>query len=659
MSIRLLWLLLLGWSTALSAQRQELDSLLQALPQLPQDTQQLATYQRIADLYLTIALDSAESFAQKSLTLARQLQHTRAETRSLNILGNYYERKTQYDQAAKYYQQALAIVEQNPSPEGFAIVLNNLAILRMRKGDYKGALEDLFKALAYEEEVGNQRGIAEAYNNIGVVYYYQRNVPKTLEYFEKSIQIEEQLDQPDILKKGYNNLGALYDYQKNYNKALEYYLKSYALSQRLEDQQEMALNLNNIATAHLGLGNLDTAQVYLEQSILMREQLGDFRGVSYSYYNFAILLKDRKRYDEALAYFERTRKIAVDNQLPAIQSELYKGRAQLEEHRNDYQAANEYWKQYIAAQDTLLNAESAKAIAEIESKYEVAKKEKALLEQQLLLDQQALDIEQKNNQLLLLGGTALLFLLLSGFAVYYLRQRNQQLQRERALESAKATIATQEQLEQQRFRISRDLHDNIGAQLTFIISSLENLPYRFELLPALTERLQHIGGFTRQTIQELRDTIWVMNKGSLTLGDLQSRIQQFVHQAQGAQPETHFEVVIDPALEALPALPATQGMHLYRLLQEATNNALKHAEASRLTIQLRQQGDALLLAVEDNGKGFDSSQRLNWNNGLHHLHQRAEELGGRCSIESALGQGTAVQVTIPMHRFEGALALVT
>lgn len=659
MSIQFLYGFLFFWSTTLCAQHQQLDSLLQVLSQLPEDSNKLAVYHQTANLYLTIALDSVPLFAKKGLQLAQEQKNTNSEVRFLNVLGNYHERKTQYSKANDYYQRALALIEQKPYPGGYAIVLNNIAILKMREGNYKDALEGFFKALTYEEEVDNQRGIAEAYNNIGVVYYYQRNVPKTLEYFEKSIKIEEQLNQPDILKKGYNNLGALYDYQKDYHKALEYYQKSYALSQGLQDQQEMALNLNNIATAYLGLGNLDTAQGYLEQSIAMREQLGDFKGASYSYYNFAVLLRDRKRYDEALAYFDRVRTIATANQLRTIENELYKGRAQLEEHRKDYQTANAYWKQYIMAQDTLLSVESAKAIAKIESKYEIAKTEKTLLEQQLLLDQQTLDIEQKNNQLLLLGGTGCLFLLLGSFALYYLRQRNQQLQRERKLHTAQAIIATQEQLEQQRFRISRDLHDNIGAQLTFIIASLENLPYRFELLPALTERLQNISGFTRQTIQELRDTIWAMNKGSLMIADLQERIQQFVHRAQGATPQTQFDVIITPTLQTLPALPASQGMHLYRLLQEATNNALKHADASQLTIRIEQEGEALQLLVQDNGKGFDSSQRLHWNNGLHHLHQRAEELGGHCHIQSALGRGTTVQVTIPLHHFKVPLAVAS
>lgn len=654
-----LWLLVLTISTSLNAQRGNLDSLLQVLSTHPEDTNKVELYYSIGDRYLNVALDSAPPFGEHGLALAQQLHYYSGQVRCYNLLGTYCERKTRYDCALEHYQKALDILTEHPSPEGYAIVLNNIAIIYMRQGDYEKALDGYFKALAYEETLDNQRGIAQSYNNIGVLYYYQQNIDKTVEYFEKSIEIEEALNQPDILKKGYNNLGALYDYQKKYNKALALYRKSYALSKSLNDEQEMAVNLHNIASAYLGLGKLDTAEVYLRQSIQIRENLDNERGAAYSYYNFALLLKDRERYDEALDYFNRCLTIATTHQLREMEVQTYKGLAELEESQNQYQAANGYWQQYITARDSLFTTETTEALAELESKYQVAQKEKALLEKQLEIDQQKLELEQKNNQLLLLGGTALVFLLLGLFGVYYLRQRNRQLEREQQLQAAQATIATQEQLQQQRYHISRDLHDNIGAQLTFIISSVENLPYRFELAPALTNRLQGVATFTRQTIQELRDTIWAMNQGSIGLSDLSERIHQFVHRAQGAAPDLVFEVHIDEQLQQGAAWPAAKGMQLYRLLQEAINNALKHAQAQHLKLRLEQQGTNLYLSVQDDGKGFDPQQRLLWNNGLHHLHQRAQELGGTCTIDSAPGKGTTISAVLPLSSLAKAALQAT
>jgi signal transduction histidine kinase len=86
--------------------------------------------------------------------------------------------------------------------------------------------------------------------------------------------------------------------------------------------------------------------------------------------------------------------------------------------------------------------------------------------------------------------------------------QNRQLEQESQLKLAISKIETQNKLQQQRLDISRDLHDNIGAQLTFIISSVDNIKYGFEIEnPNLNSKLDRISNFTKSTIVELRDTI--------------------------------------------------------------------------------------------------------------------------------------------------------
>lgn len=136
-------------------------------------------------------------------------------------------------------------------------------------------------------------------------------------------------------------------------------------------------------------------------------------------------------------------------------------------------------------------------------------------------------------------GLGLVAILLSvlGYLLYNQQKlKNRQLQKESELKEALARIETQNKLQDQRLKISRDLHDNIGAQLTFIISSIENLQYGFEIKnEKLTKKLQDISAFTKETIYELRDTIWAMNKSEISLEDLQTRISNFVENANTIQ----------------------------------------------------------------------------------------------------------------------------
>ena len=98
------------------------------------------------------------------------------------------------------------------------------------------------------------------------------------------------------------------------------------------------------------------------------------------------------------------------------------------------------------------------------------------------------------------------------------KMKTLQLQKENELKDALLKIETQNRLQEQRLQISRDLHDNIGAQLTFIISSVDSLKYAFaDGNPRLEDKLNNISSFTKETIYELRDTIWAMNKEEITI----------------------------------------------------------------------------------------------------------------------------------------------
>jgi signal transduction histidine kinase len=130
-----------------------------------------------------------------------------------------------------------------------------------------------------------------------------------------------------------------------------------------------------------------------------------------------------------------------------------------------------------------------------------------------------------------------IFIALIGYLIYRQQKlRNRQQEQEFQLKSAIAQIETQNQLQEQRLTISRDLHDNIGAQLTFIISSVDNIKYAFDIQNVkLDSKLQSISNFTKSTIVELRDTIWAMNSNEITFEDLRARIHNFLENAKTAK----------------------------------------------------------------------------------------------------------------------------
>ncbi|MFD2725385.1 sensor histidine kinase [Hyunsoonleella rubra] len=207
-------------------------------------------------------------------------------------------------------------------------------------------------------------------------------------------------------------------------------------------------------------------------------------------------------------------------------------------------------------------------------------------------------------------------------------------------------IAYQKKLYEQRLKISRDLHDNIGAQLTFIISSIENLPYGFKISDSkLKAKLQSISAFAKETIYELRDTIWAMNKNKISLDDLQMRISNFVEKANTHSEKTEFSFSVDNSISKDIKFGAIKGMNIYRIIQEAINNAFKYAEAKQVSVSISNAGESIKIQICDDGKGFDL-QAVENGNGLNNIKKRAKEIGATVNIESKVDKGTNIHLVV-------------
>src|SRR5690606_2507530 len=257
----------------------------------------------------------------------------------------------------------------------------------------------------------------------------------------------------------------------------------------------------------------------------------------------------------------------------------------------------------------------------------------------------------KNNLLIMLALPSA-FIALTGFLIYRQQKlRNRQQAQEHELKTAIAHIETQNKLYEQRLAISRDLHDNIGAQLTFIISSVDNIKYAFDLSDTkLDRKLQSISSFTRETILELRDTIWAMNTNDITFHDLIARILNFIDKARNAKENVDFDFSIDETLSRF-TLSSVTGMNVYRMIQEAVNNAIKYSHANNIKVSIRAIADQIAIVIADDGVGFDPAA-VQRGNGLLNMQKRVAEINGKLSIDSLVGSGTQITVQFPKQQHE-------
>ncbi|GAB3322448.1 hypothetical protein GCM10027299_18120 [Larkinella ripae] len=245
-----------------------------------------------------------------------------------------------------------------------------------------------------------------------------------------------------------------------------------------------------------------------------------------------------------------------------------------------------------------------------------------------------------------------------GLAYRYklIRDHNEQLSDERTQQQRLAFEAHVQGLQlkneslQEKERIARDLHDNVGAQLSFIVNSLQQVGRQAAKEPVpntyqLSAQLRSVVDYTREAIKMLRDTIWAIHQESFTLDEFEERVSQYVGRYfQQLEP---LQVTIQTEGQLAQPLTSVQALNMFRIMQEALHNVVKHAQATAVTVLLSARADgSFQLSVSDNGNGLSWNQddSLDHHYGLQNMRKRAEELGGQFRIYS--DHGTVVEVAV-------------
>ncbi len=202
--------------------------------------------------------------------------------------------------------------------------------------------------------------------------------------------------------------------------------------------------------------------------------------------------------------------------------------------------------------------------------------------------------------------------------------------------------------EDERRRIARDLHDHLGQQMTALRLNLDSLKAHPESLGDMDVRLETADRIATQLEADVDFLAWQLRPAGIDELGLAATLQRFIGQwshQHGIDGEFHWSG------RERERLGLEVEINLYRIAQEALNNAYKHAQATRVDIILEKRQENVVLIIEDNGTGFDpalASKGLDGGLGLVSMRERASLAGGTLDIESAPGKGTTIFVRIPL-----------
>ena len=198
--------------------------------------------------------------------------------------------------------------------------------------------------------------------------------------------------------------------------------------------------------------------------------------------------------------------------------------------------------------------------------------------------------------------------------------------------------------EEEKARIAREVHDELGQMLTVLKleTSMCELAYA-QLDPGLNERLNSMKRLIAQLFQLVRDVATALRPPILDAG-IASAIEW---QARRFEARTHIPCLVQVP-ENLPALSDAKAIGLFRILQEALTNVMRHAQAHTVELTLSVEGADLRLTISDDGVGFVETQGRPVSFGVVGMRERVLMMGGQLSLHSEPGEGTTLSVTVPL-----------
>lgn len=547
-------------------------------------------------------------------------------------------------EALKYYKRALPTIINSDDHFAKGALYTNMSNAYEKIGEVDHSVSYQLKALQEFEVSKDSIWIAGSYNNLGSRYQAIEEYDTSENYFKKARDLYGQLGYEYYVALINNNLASIYLLRKDYVKAMVYADKSLEGFVSSGAYFETATSLYNLGYAHQGSKEFDLALDYFEKALKIQQEKEDWYVAIHLKNDIAKTYILQGKLNKAKAIADQAYDEALQKGIVLAQFELCNTLSEINNNLGNYGEAYTFLQQSVKINDSLKSDERAKEVLNLKEKYESEQKENEILRQQNQLVESELSIKKRNNMLMGSGGLVAI-LLIVGFVLFREQKiKAKNFERETVLEKAMAEARAQENLKEQRLRIARDLHDNIGSQLTYLTSLTDSAKRGIDKGEVfLMEKLTQMKQFSLVTISELRDTIWAMNKDEISLEDIKERTQQLaatVHEA--TDDKTRVKVKGTPANRVLNAFV---GMNLFRIIQESVNNAVKHSGSELIEVIFNEIDGAVQIVVLDFGRGFNTSKEST-GNGLHIMRNRAEKAGVDFEQESKLGKGTKVTLRV-------------
>ncbi len=606
------------------SQRAQVDSLL-SIPEHKRDTTWID--ETVTAAYREVYSDPASSAATLR-TVADVAQKKGFESKMPRIFVNQgicCDVMAMPDSALYFYRKALNVAKRLDDTKMVASAHNNIGLIHWN-------LETLDSALIHYQiseklfaQIGNRSGLTSTMNNIGLIYVSMHRQEDAIPYFHQVKNLAKEDSSLYFESVAYQNLGLCYDKPPYLDSSLYYLDKAIPLQIELNNSWGLAKSYHTRGSVKIILLQMNSAIDDFNQAIAINKRLNNLNALASNYFRASVAYPYLNKYDTALAYLDTATSLCPEIQDFNLCKKINQLQALLLVRKLDV-SLYERLDQSIDITDSLYTLKLDGKILELQEQYEAEKKEQELRIANLELKEQELKTTQR--QRLIWGLTGLIFLLIC-LGILFFRYR-----------SRLNALKTSQKVYEERSRISKDLHDSVGAQLTAMSTRIDLL----ERNENNSLELTNIRNEATATISLLRDTIWAMHREEFTVLQFIDRVEEY---GMKVLPKSlTLGLDFDQGIKDV-RLNSSQALNLFRICQEAIQNCLKHSQATQIDISVEQNSGHLTFVIADNGLGCDMDQNVdNESYGLQNMRERAAEIGGNIHFESVKGDGFIVSIQL-------------
>jgi signal transduction histidine kinase len=495
---------------------------------------------------------------------------------------------------------------------------------------------NIYKKATQEKDYKNA---ARAERGIGACYYYMHDQNNALKWFYNYYNTINTNKIDTFLSDALYLIGAIYIEKENLDSVKKYSYPAVELMKKEKNYSRLSRTYATLAELHI---NKTKDENKIEQYLNLAQSYADSSGskgmmsfAATKFYNYYFNVK--KDYQKALIYVTKAEKLNEEIGNREAITNSYRGKADCLIMLKDT-LAKEYIKKWFNYKDSIFDLQKAEEIAKYEELYQAEKREaeNQRLQQENQINE--LRIANRNRTIYLLA--VILFLIVMT-SIWWINRTNIKKKEQQLLLIQKS--------QKEKERIARDLHDNVGGQLSYLITNLEwmaNHPDTIENTDKLKKQLLNYSEIGRNAILTLRETIWAVNNEELNVVDFADRFKNYILKLQ--IPDTIKINFNENFQKPENILMPEQALNIFRICQEAFHNALKHSHASVIEIYFESNENCLFkFTIKDNGIGFNYNNRYKENHyGMRNMEERAKESNATIEINTAVNKGTTLSICI-------------